>query len=106
MKVIASVDERKNKNESMWAAELAYQQGEKALMQEQSKEIALRHLFFGLYIASMISIVAWGIYFYRLYKIRQSPQTDNSLKISGSSIIHHYGIAPTPVRAGSPETAP
>ncbi|HEX9510676.1 MAG TPA: hypothetical protein VF939_09340 [Puia sp.] len=72
--------EPKSRDEPMSALELAYQQGQQALIKEQDRELLLRRFFFSSYIALALALVGWSIYFYHLYKIkmRLSPKTDIS----------------------------
>ena len=64
--------------------EVAYQEGQQALIHEQSKELVLRRLFFTIYIALVIMMAGWGVYFYHLYKMNVSLKTDRAV-VQGSA---------------------
>lgn len=78
--------ERKPQNESLWAMELAYQKGQQALIHEKSRELVLRRLFFTIYIALVIMMAGWGVYFYHLYKRNVLVKTANELRQSSAGV--------------------
>jgi len=59
--------------------EVAYQEGQQALIHEQSKELVLRRLFFTIYIALVIMMAGWGVCFYHLYKSNVLLKTDKGV---------------------------